>query len=244
MRNIVVTGSSRGIGLAIARKLVAGGDNVIAIARKQSGELQELAQETEASATGGLCFAPYDLGDIDGIPDFVRGLRQKFAALHGLVNNAGIGTDGLLTGMRNVQIEELIRVNVLSPIMLTKYVARSMMNNGGGSIVNISSVIASTGYSGLSVYGATKSASIGFTRSLARELGRLGVTVNAVAPGFIDTALTKDLGPEEREKVARRSALGRLPQTDDVANAVEFLLSDKARNITGTVVTVDAGSTA
>jgi 3-oxoacyl-[acyl-carrier protein] reductase len=105
-------------------------------------------------------------------------------------------------------------------------------------------VIAFTGYSGLSVYGATKSASIGFTRSLARELGRLGVNVNAVAPGFMDTALTKELGPEQREKVAQRSALGRLPDVDDVADAVEFLLSEKARNITGTVLTVDAGSTA
>jgi 3-oxoacyl-[acyl-carrier protein] reductase len=241
MRNIVVTGSSRGIGLAVARRLVAGGDNVIAIARNPSRELELLAQ---GKASGSLCFLPFDLGDIEGIPDFVRGLRQRFDALHGLVNNAAIGTAGLLTTMRNSQIDELIRVNVLSPIMMTKYVARSMLVNGGGRIVNISSVIASTGYNGLSVYGATKAASIGFTRSLARELGRLGVNVNAVSPGFMDTALTQELGAEGQEKIARRSALGRLPEVDDVADAVEFLLSDKARNITGTVLTVDAGSTA
>lgn len=241
MRNIVVTGSSRGIGLAVARRLVAGGDNVIAIARNPSRELELLAQ---GKASGSLCFMPFDLGDIEGIPDFVRGLRQRFDALHGLVNNAAIGTGGLLTTMRNSQIDELIRVNVLSPIMMTKYVARSMLVNGGGRIVNISSVIASTGYNGLSVYGATKAASIGFTRSLARELGRLGVNVNAVSPGFMDTALTQEMGPEGQEKIARRSALGRLPEADDVADAVEFLLSEKARNITGTVLTVDAGSTA
>lgn len=244
MRNVVVTGASRGIGLAITRKLVAGGDRVIAIARKPSDELEKLAKEGETPSNGSVRFVPFDLGDIDKIPDLVRGLRQEFQALHGLVNNAGIGTEGLLTTMPNSQIEELIRVNVLSPVMLTKYVARSMMINGGGRIVNISSVIAFTGYNALSVYGATKSASIGFTRSLARELGRLGINVNAVAPGFIDTALTEGLGAEGRTKVARRAALGRLPDVEDVANAVEFLLSEKARNITGTVVTVDAGSTA
>ena len=241
MRNIVVTGASRGIGLAVARRLVAGGDNVIAIARNPSRELELLA---EGKTNGGVSFLPFDLGDIEGIPEFVRRLRQRFDALHGLVNNAAIGTAGLLTTMRNSQIDELIRVNVTSPIILTKYVARSMMVNGGGRIVNISSVIASTGYNGLSVYGATKAASIGFTRSLARELGRLGVNVNAVSPGFMDTALTQEMGAEGQEKIARRSALGRLPEVDDVADAVEFLLSEKARNITGTVLTVDAGSTA
>jgi 3-oxoacyl-[acyl-carrier protein] reductase len=242
MRNIVVTGASRGIGLAVTRKLIGGGDTVIAIARRGSGELTELSQAE--GVDGRLHFVPFDLGDIAGIPDLVRDLRKRFQALNGLVNNAGIGTDGLLATMRNADIEQLVRVNVLSPMMLSKYVVRSMMTHGGGRIVNISSIIAFTGYNALSVYGATKAASIGFTRSLAREVGKLGVTVNAVAPGFIDTALTEGLGDEERQRVVRRSALGRLPDVEDVANTVEFLLSEKARNITGTVVTVDAGSTA
>src|SRR5271168_1333033 len=119
-----------------------------------------------------------------------------------------------------------------------------MMTGGGGRIVNMSSVIGSTGYSGLSVYGATKASMIGFTRSLAREVGRAGVTVNAVAPGFVDTEMTRGLTEEHREQIARRSALGRLVAVDDVAAAVEYLLSDGARNITGTVITVDAGNTA
>jgi len=245
MRNIVVTGASRGVGLAVTRTLVAGGDNVIAIARNPSAELEQMARDATGSPTaGGVSFVPFDLGQIDLIPDLVRKLRQDFEVLHGLVNNAAIGTDGLLTTMRNAQIEEVVRVNILSPIVLTKYVTRSMMVNGGGRVVNISSVIAFTGFSGLSVYGASKAASVGFTRSLARELGRMGINVNAVSPGFMETAMTKDLGPKERKKVAGRSALGRLPEIDDVADAVEFLLSDKARNITGTVITVDAGSTA
>jgi 3-oxoacyl-[acyl-carrier protein] reductase len=128
--------------------------------------------------------------------------------------------------------------------MLTKYVVRHMMADGGGRIVNVASIVGFTGYSGLSVYSATKASLIGFTRSLAREVGRCGVTVNAVAPGFLDTEMTQGLEGERREQVVRRSALRRLPEVDDVADAVEFLLGSKAKSITGTVLTVDAGNTA
>jgi 3-oxoacyl-[acyl-carrier protein] reductase len=110
--------------------------------------------------------------------------------------------------------------------------------------VNVASIVSFTGYKGLSAYSATKAALVGFTRSLAREVGKLGITVNAVAPGFVDTEMTGDLGIEKRERIMRRSALGRLVEVQDVANAVEFLLADKAKHITGTVITVDAGSTA
>jgi 3-oxoacyl-[acyl-carrier protein] reductase len=146
--------------------------------------------------------------------------------------------------MRDADIESLIRINTLSPLVLTKYVVRSMMTGKGGRIVNISSIVSFTGFSGLSVYSTTKSSLVGFTRSLARELGSLGVTVNAVAPGFVDTEMTGDLGEGQRDKIARRSALRRMAEVDDIANAVEFLLSDKAKNITGTTMTVDAGNTA
>jgi 3-oxoacyl-[acyl-carrier protein] reductase len=118
------------------------------------------------------------------------------------------------------------------------------MADGGGRIVNMASITAFTGYSGLSVYGATKASIIGFSRSMAREVGRMGVNVNSVAPGFIDTDMTQGLKDEQRGQIERRSALKRLANIDDVANAVEFLLSDKAKNITGTVLTVDAGNTA
>jgi 3-oxoacyl-[acyl-carrier protein] reductase len=129
-------------------------------------------------------------------------------------------------------------------MVLTKYVVRSMMADGGGRIVNMASVTAFTGYSGLSVYGATKASIIGLSRSLAREVGRMGVNVNSVAPGFVDTDMTHSLKAEQRQKIERRSALRRLADKDDIADAVEFLLSDKAKNITGTVLTVDAGNTA
>jgi 3-oxoacyl-[acyl-carrier protein] reductase len=161
-----------------------------------------------------------------------------------LVNNAGLGTDGVLGNMRDQDIERLIRLNSVSPIVFTKYVVRSMMTERRGRIVNITSVVASTGYSGLSVYAATKASLVGFTRSLAREVGQLGITVNAIAPGFIDTDMTKELTPAQREQISKRSALRRLAEASDVAASVAFLMGEGGRNITGTVLTVDAGNTA
>ncbi len=244
MRNVIVTGASRGLGLGIARRLAGAEYRVIAVARKENSQLTAAIEEADRSAPGSLKFLSFDLGEIDRIPELVKSIRKDFGPICGLVNNAGISFDGSLGLMPTTQIEQLIRVNTISPIVLTKYVVRAMMADGGGRIVNMASIMAFTGYSGLSVYGATKAAIVGFTRSLAREVGRMGVNVNAVAPGFVDTDLTHGLTDEQRQKIERRSALHRLVKVEDVANAVEFLLSEKAKNMTGTVLTVDAGSTA
>jgi 3-oxoacyl-[acyl-carrier protein] reductase len=244
MRNVVVTGGSRGLGLAIAKKLAASGYRVIAVARKETEQLAAAIAEATNAAEGDIRFVPFDLSDVDGIQPFVAGLRKSFGRIYGLVNNAALGTDGALSLMPNSKIAELVQLNTLSPILLTKYAVRAMMADGGGRVVNVASIVAFTGYSGLSVYSATKASMLGFTRSLAREVGRMGVNVNAVAPGFLDTEMTADMADDQRAKVARRSALQRLPVLEDVANAVVFLLGDGARSITGTVLTVDAGSTA
>ena len=244
MRNVIVTGGSRGLGLGIGRKLSAAGYRVIALARKDSDPLKSAMEEAERANPGSFHFLPFDLAKIEEISQLVKKLRKQFGPIYGLVNNAGISFEGVLALMPNSKIEQLVRVNTLSPIVLTKYVVRSMVADGGGRVVNVSSILASTGYSGLSVYGATKASLVGFTRSLAREVGRMGVNVNAVAPGFVDTDMTQALSGEQREKVVRRSALKRLAEVEDVANAVEFLLDCKSKNITGTVLTVDAGSTA
>ena len=243
MRNVIVTGGSRGLGLGIALRLRDAGYRAIIVARKESREIA-----ADRGTPSPLHFWPCDLAEIDALSDLVKRIRADLGSIYGLVNNAGIGTSGVLANMRSRDIERLVRLNTVSPIVLAKHVARAMMADGaklsGGRIVNISSIVATTGFSGLSVYSATKASLIGFTKSLARELGPLGITVNAVAPGFVDTAMTGEMGHGDRERVRRRSALGHLAEIEDVANAVTFLVSDKARNITGTVLTVDAGGTA
>ena len=248
MRNVLVTGATRGLGLGIAKALAASGFQVIAVARKE-GDLLPAARAQLGKDAGALLFQPYDLGDIEGMAAFVKGLTREFGAFYGLVNNAALGTAGMLTNMPDGAIDQLIKLNVTSPITLTKYLVRSMMtgpeaNGGGGRVVNISSIVSKTGYSGLSVYSATKASLTGFTRSLARELGPLGITVNAVEPGFVDTEMTHEMSEAQRAQIARRSALKRMPDIADIANAVDYLFSDKARNVTGTTLTVDAGNTA
>ena len=241
MRNILVSGGTRGVGLAIARKLASDGFRVFALGRKESDALKAAMAEFPA---GVMNFVPFDLANVDVIPDLVREMKLEHGPLYGLVNNAALGTDGLLSNMHNSDIAKLVTLNNISPMVLTKYAVRGMMAANEGRIVNISSIIGFTGYSGLSVYGATKAAMLGFTRSLAREVGRLGVTVNAVAPGFMETEMTASMTDGQRAKIASRAALRRLVDVEDVANAVSYLMSDAARNITGTTITVDAGNTA
>ena len=239
MANVMITGASRGLGLAMAETLATGGYNIIAVSRSMSDDLAK-AQEVHAN----IHHVAADLLDIDGLQAIIRNAKAAHGPLYGLVNNAGLGTDGLLSNMHASQIDALIKLNITAPIMLSKYAVRDMMMTGKGRIINMASVIASTGYSGLSVYGATKAAMVGFTKSLAREVGRLNVTVNAIAPGFIDTEMTAGLGDEGREQVKRRSALRRLAEPQDVAGMVAFLMGETGRNITGQVMTVDAGATA
>ena len=241
-RNVLVTGGSRGLGLGIARKLAGTGCRVVVVARRPTDELGTAIRE----AGDALKFWPFDLGDLAGLGDLVSGICKEFGLLYGLVNNAGIGTSGMLASMRVADIERTVQLNTVSPLVLTQHVVRRMMADGanGGRIVNLSSIVSTTGFSGLVVYGATKAAMVGFTKSLAREVGPLGITVNAVAPGFVDTAMTEGLDGAQRDQVVRRSPLKRLAEIEDVAEAVAFLMSDAARNITGTVLTVDAGGTA
>src|ERR1700733_3058695 len=224
MRNVIVTGGSRGLGLGIARELALAGHRVIAIARQSNEQFEAVVSDLKSDGRGEVLLRPFDLADTAGIPGLVKELRAELGLIFGLVNNAGIGTGGILATMHDSHIEQLLRINLLSPIILSKYVVRSMMACGSGRIVNVSSIVSFTGYSGLAVYGASKASLVGFTRSLAREVGPLGITVNAVAPGFIDTDMTGGLGAEDRAKKIRRSALRRQAKVGDVANAVEYLL--------------------
>jgi 3-oxoacyl-[acyl-carrier protein] reductase len=207
-------------------------------------ELSRTIAGMQSDRPGMLSFVAADLSNTEEIPSLVSRIRKEFGEIYGLVNNAGIGTDGILANMHVSKIQELVQLNTLSPIILSKFILKSMMAAGTGRIVNVSSIVSFTGYSGLAVYAATKASMIGFTRSLAREVGRLGITVNAVAPGFIETAMTQSLSDGDRLRIAHRSALQRLAVPEDVAEAVKYLMGESGRNITGTVLTVDAGNTA
>jgi 3-oxoacyl-[acyl-carrier protein] reductase len=244
MQNVIVTGGSRGLGLAMARTLAAAGYRIIAIARGSTEELMTASRAAADGGRGAIEFRACDLSDLGQIGPLVKALRADFGPIYGLVNNAGLGTSGLLSNMRDQDIQRLIQLNTISPILLSKYVVRSMMARRDGRIINIASIVASTGYSGLSVYSATKASLIGFTRSLAREVGQLGITVNAIAPGFIATEMTHELNESQREQIARRRALKRMADPIDVARSIEFLLGDGGRNVTGTTLTIDAGNTA
>jgi 3-oxoacyl-[acyl-carrier protein] reductase len=240
MKAILVTGSTRGLGLAIADRLAADGYRVVASGRALTAGLEALMAKHEDK----VVFEAFDLADTAGIHAFVTGVTERSGPLYGLVNNAAIGLDGVLGTMHNLDIERVMQVNVTAPIILTKYVSRSMLRRREGRIVNISSIIASTGYSGLAAYGASKSAMEGFTRSLARELGRINITVNAVAPGFMATEMTEALQGAKLDSIVRRSPLRRLASPTDAAGAVAWLMGPDAAAVTGAIMRVDAGASA
>jgi 3-oxoacyl-[acyl-carrier protein] reductase len=241
---VVVTGASRGIGLGIAAALAEAGHRVVGVARSEGDGWRAAADRAAAAGKGDMRFAAFDLTQLDGIGALFARLRKEHGPIHGLVNNAGVSHAGVLGNTTIADMERVVRFNTLTPMVVAKHAARAMMAAGAGRIVNISSIVASTGYSGLSVYSATKASMLGFTRSLARELGPLGVTVNAVAPGFVQTDMTSEMSDGDRQRVARRSALKRNIDVADVAAAVVFLMGDGGRNVTGAVLTVDAGNTA
>ncbi len=238
--NTIVTGGSRGLGLEIVKMLVANGQDVIAISRTQSNELVSLM----AAHPDQLKHETFDFAKTGEIDTLVTMIRKKHGAITALVNNAAVGIDGVLTTLKTADIELAMSVNLLAPILMSRAVSKSMLAQNGGNIVNVSSINAFTGYSGLSAYAATKAGLIGFTKSLARELGRTGIRVNAVAPGLLETDMVSGMTAEHRKKITDRSPLRRFATTTEAANAVVFLLSDKASGMTGTVMTVDAGNSA
>ncbi|MEH6710865.1 MAG: SDR family oxidoreductase [Paraglaciecola polaris] len=237
---VVVTGASRGLGLAICQDILASGMSVVALARTYSHELRNLVTVNPEQCH----FVEADLADLEHIPALCKSLVKTFGRPYGLVNNAAVGHDGVLATMPNSEIDNLMRLNVQSPMLISKYLLRSMLLNRRGRVINISSIIARTGFNGLSVYAASKAALEGFSKSLAREVGKAGITVNCVAPGYMQTDMTGELQGEKLASIKRRSPLGKLASVEDAAAMVSFLLSEKAASITGTTMTIDAGSTA
>ena len=240
MKNVMITGAARGLGLAIAARLARDGYKVVGVGRKLSEEYQSLIDQ---SSDGQVSFERYDFSELAGIPSLLNSITKNVGPLFGLVNNAAIGLDGVLATMHASDISRVLRVNLEAPILLAKFACRSMLTQKEGRIINVSSIIATTGFNGLSVYGASKAGLSGFTKSLARELGRANITVNCVAPGFMVTDMTADLKGDKLESIRRRAPLG-LAEPKDAASAIAYLLSEDARRVTGSTITVDGGSTA
>lgn len=239
----IITGATRGLGLEIARRLSEQTDRdgqvIVCTGRRLSEELEALMADDDS-----VRYAELDLLDTGSIHERVTGWARQHGPIRALVNNAALAHDGVLATLHPTQIEEMLTANLLGTILVTKSALRSMLIGRRGRIVNIASIVASTGFRGLSVYAATKSGLIGFSRSLAREVGQSGITVNVVSPGFLDTDMSAGLDEEERAKIERRSPLGRLASTRSVAATVLHLLGPGGCDVTGTELVVDAGNTA
>jgi 3-oxoacyl-[acyl-carrier protein] reductase len=241
LKTVLITGVSRGLGLAIATRLLTDHEpyQVIGLSRSLSPAYDALM----VGAAGRVAYVPFDMADIGAIPNLVSDLVSRYGPFWGLVNNAGIGMDGVLATMHRTDIEKVIAINLTAPLILTKYVSRGMLTARQGRIVNISSIIASTGFHGLAAYAASKAGLEGMMRSLSRELGKRNITVNCVAPGYMETEMTKGIDVHQMASIRRRATLG-LAEPADAAGAVAYLLSPEAARVTGTVLTVDGGSTA
>lgn len=240
MKTIVITGVARGLGLNLCERLLEEGYRVVGILRTFSNDILELKKKYDDT----LFLEKFDLSDVENLKYLCKKISKVHAPIYGLINNAALGHDGVLATMHESQISELIKVNIESPITITKYLSRSMLLGRNGRIINVGSIIGSTGFNGLSVYGATKAALEGFSRSLSRELGKANITVNTIAPGYMKTSMTEGLQGEKLSSIIRRSPMRELADVSDVSAMAVFLLSEEASMITGATFTVDAGSTA
>lgn len=233
----LVTGASRGIGKAIAETLAAAGATVIGTATSEGGA-EKITEYLSAKGGKGMCL---NVADDASIKDVTKAISGEFGAISILVNNAGITRDNLLMMMKDDQWNDIIQTNLTSIFKMSKSVVRPMMKARKGRIINIASVVGLTGNPGQTNYSAAKAGILGFSKSLAREIGSRHITVNTVAPGFIDTDMTRDLPEEQREALISQIPLNKLGDPQDIANAVAFLASPEASYITGETINVNGG---
>lgn len=237
---VLISGASRGLGAEIARDLLGRGHVVASFSRSETDVVRQFSTGPFGDT---FVWQKLDATDHEGLQSFVRGLHARFGRLDVLINNAAVAHDRVLTLTRDDEIGSLLQTNVHSPIWLSSLCGRYMLTAGRGSIINVSSIVGLRGYSGLSVYGATKAALDGFTRALARELGPRGIRVNSLAPGYLETQMSESLAGRQREQIVRRTPLGRLGTPDDVLGLIRFLISPDSSFITGQTLVVDGGIT-
>jgi 3-oxoacyl-[acyl-carrier protein] reductase len=232
-----ITGARRGIGRAIALKMAQNGADCVLLARSAP---EELAEEIRGLGRRALAIA-CDVSDADAVEVAVKQAMGEFGKIDVLVNNAGIAQDGLLIRMKVEQWQNVLDVNLSGAFYCSKAVARHMLKANAGRIINITSVIGQMGNAGQANYAASKAGLIGFTKSVAKELGSRGITCNAIAPGFISTDMTADMTEEAKAALLQNVPLGTLGEPEDVAELALFLASPGARYITGQVLNVDGG---
>ena len=236
---VLVTGATRGIGKAIALTLGSAGATVIGTATTESGadNISKVFAENKIPGKG----MKLDVTDNEQVSNLVKDIGEDFGSIDILVNNAGITRDNILLRMKEDEWEDIINTNLSSIYKMSKSVLRGMIKNRSGRIISITSVVGAMGNAGQSNYGAAKAGIIGFTKSLAREVGVRGVTVNAIAPGFIETDMTDSLPDEQKEVLASQIPMGRLGTADEVAQSVLFLAGDGGSYITGQTLHVNGG---
>jgi 3-oxoacyl-[acyl-carrier protein] reductase len=239
-RGIIVTGATRGIGRAIAIEAARHGANIAFNYIKSEAQAAELKSEIEALGVKALPFKT-DVGDLKSVREMVNAVKKDFGAIDGLVNNAGLTRDKLFVMMTEEDWAEVIRTNLTGAFNFARAAAFMMMKAKRGSILNVTSISGLVGMAGQANYSAAKAGLIGLTKSLAKELGRLNVRVNAIAPGFIETDMTAALPEENRTGALSMIPLGRFGKVEDVAPMAVFLLSDAASYVTGAVIHVDGG---
>lgn len=236
----LVSGGSRGLGLGIVSALLAQGSRAATFSRRPSPEVEALAARYPQE----FLYLQGDISEHDRLDGLVGAVERRLGRLTALINNAGIVDEALIARQSPGDIARLLAVNLQGPLLLTRRAVRGMMISGGGRIVNISSIVSVSGYKGTAAYAATKGGLDAMTRALARELGGRNITVNSVAPGYMDTELVKGIDPGQLAQIVRRTPLGRPGTVDDVVGVVMFLLSDAARFVSGQTIVVDGGLTA